>query len=139
MASVRFGTRADGSYIRNYDSDNLVGQAALHMSNLSHVSATLLLREAYDVTFGLYSEEDAKDPMNVMRMHPHEDHVTDGSVMVLMNRIVRAKLPSITGMSLLELMELPPCLLDPLLKSATTKVEDEARAAESLLDNLDNA
>ncbi len=110
----------------------------MHVSNQSQLSATLLLREAYDCTFGIYSEEEAKNPMSVMKMHPHEDFITDGSVMVLMNRIVAAKLPSITGMSLVDLMEMPPSLLEPLLKMANKKVEGEARAADELLSDLED-
>lgn len=101
------------------------------------MGAILTLREAYDFTYGLYTADAAKDPMSVMKMHPHEDFVTDGSVMDLMNRIITAKLPGLTGMSLIDLMEMPPSLLEPLLKTANKKVKDEAAAAENLLTDLE--
>lgn len=115
----------------------MVTKAMLSAKNQTHLGSVVTLREAYDYTYGISSIEEISNPNSTFMMKYHEDSVTDGSVMVLMNRIITSKLPSLTGMSLLELMEMPPSLLDPLLKTANSKVQGEARAADELLSNLE--
>lgn len=107
--------------------------------SVPYPAAVLALREAYDLTYGLVSAVDTVDPMSVHRMHPHEDHITDGAVSELMFRIVSCKLPEITGNSMLELMEIPMCLLEPLLKMAESRSKHESTVANNLMNELNES
>lgn len=104
----------------------------------TYVSAHLMLREAYDLTYGISTEEEVKNPLSIMMMHPHEDFVTDGAVMSLMDRIINAKLPALTNMSLVELMELPTGHLEHLLDIGRRNVESDNAAADQFVADLDN-
>lgn len=139
MASVRFGTRSDGTRIEMLDKDNLVGRSILTMCELGNIGAQLTLLEAYDVTYGLYTESDAKDPIKVVSMHPHEDYITDASVISLAKRIMASKLPTITHTSLENLMEYPKALLEQLLEQAERKVELENQEADKLKTQLEDS
>lgn len=136
MASVRFGTRANGTKIDFLDSDNLVGQSVLKLSNLDNIAAQLALTEAYDITYGIYTATEARDPINIVTMHPHEDYVTDGSVISLAKRIMASKLPTVTHTTLVELMEYPLVILEELLEQAERSVEREAVAVDLLTAQL---
>lgn len=104
---------------------------------MSYVGAHMTLLEAYDLTYGISTEEDVKDPLSIMKMHPHEDHVTDGAVMTLMNRVLDAKLPSLTNMSLVELMNMPVGYLEHLLAIGERNVEGDQAEAKKFLDGLE--
>ena len=106
------------------------------MCGLDIISAQLAMTEAYDVTYGLYSEAESKDPMMVVTMHPQEDYVTDASVITLAKRIMAAKLPTITHTPLSDLMEYPIAILEQLLEQAEKSVERENIAADELASQL---
>lgn len=106
--------------------------------NQTYVSSQLMLMEAYDLTYGMSSEQDVKNPISIMMMHPHEDFITDGAVMSLMDRILNAKLPSLTNMSLVELMELPVGHLEHLLVIGQKTVDGDTKAAKEFITNIEN-
>lgn len=138
MASVRFGTRADGTKLEFLDDDNLIGKTVLNLKSIDNIAGQLVLMEAYDLTYGLYSEEEARDPLQVVAMHKHEDYVTDGAVITLARRVMASKLPATTHTPLVDLMEYPKVILEQLLEQAERKVELENKEADKLKVHLDN-
>lgn len=137
VASAWFGRRDDLSKIGMFDTDNIVGQVTLTGICKDKLEASLILREAYDLTYKIYPQEQSNDPISIMKMHPTEDHITDGEVATLIDRIVRSKLPSLTNTSLLDLIEMPSSILEPLITIANEKVERESSAAEDLLSDME--
>lgn len=138
VASAWFGKRDNLSNIGLFDSDNIVGQVTLTGICKDRIEASLILREAYDLTYKIYSQEESNDPISIMKMHPTEDSITDGGVASLIERVMRSKLPSLTNTSLLDLIEMPSSILEPLIDIANKKVEKESSAAEELLSNMEN-
>lgn len=103
---------------------------------MDNIAGQLALTEAYDLTYGIYTQQEAHDPISIVSMHPHEDYVTDGAVVSLAKRVMASKLPSVTHTSLVELMEYPMAMLEELLVQAERSVEREAVAADNLVNQL---
>lgn len=133
---MRFGTRANDTKIEMFDNDNAVGQTILTVCDLNPLQAKLVMREAYDLTYGIYPSGTPDDPMEIVKMHATEDPYTDGAVVTLMRRVIKSRLPEQTNMSLMDLVSMPMALLEQLLKPAESLVERESADATALANQM---
>ena len=94
---------------------------------VSSVDAQLVLRDQYEVTFGIYNHEQpsAEHPFALILQHWNEDTVTLGPLRGRMKQYIDAQIQKWFGLSFDQFIEQPTYVIELMVAEATERIQAE--------------
>ena len=110
-------------------------ESFLDMPTYDSITNQMLIMEAYETAMGIYPDTD-RSPITLVTMNASTDFMHNTMLERTIDRIIQLKLHTITGMSLMEILDLPTYVLQMLLRSVTKAGIIENRKLAAIEANL---
>lgn len=106
---------------------------------LCSTDAQMVLREAYETTYGIYNHNDktAPRPLALVAMHPSENATVGSTLYERIDQFVELAVIKHFGLSLIEFFELPTDIAKRVLEIAQVRQEAEKRVADGVANQLE--
>jgi hypothetical protein len=107
-------------------------------NRLSSIDAQLVLRDQYEVKYGIYdhTREDAAHPLQLVFQHWSEDTVTNGELHERIKRYIDLDIFKYTGIPFDRFMELPTYEGRLIIDAISQKIKKEAPKVQAAIDAL---
>ena len=120
---------------------NPLWSSFITMDAYDSISTQMLLMEKYEVAFGIQPTTDAS-PISLVTMNEATDILTGGLFERTVSKLIKYKVPELTGLNIKELLALPTYQLKVILRSIASirreepKVNADVQKVKKALDNL---
>lgn len=120
--------------------DNPIRDALKRAPQLHSSSVTLLLREAYETTYGIYNHDrtDPNRPLAILAAHPAENASLGSTLYERIEQFAELNVHKFFGLSFAELLELPNDVVLKILEVSGKRQKFELEVAQSLQNRLEN-
>lgn len=106
---------------------------------LCSTDSTILLREAYETTYGIYNHQnpDPSRPLALIAMHPAEDATVGSTLHERLEQFADFQVAKHFGLSLNEFFELPSDVCTKILEVSAKRQNVEGSTATQMLNQLE--
>jgi hypothetical protein len=104
-----------------------------NLPKLGNVDTQVVMRDLYDISYGIYNHAKAETGLSSVVMHPYENLSEDSYLNRLMLDYIHYSMFEFFHLNLVEYMEMPLHYKYQMKKIARQKLEEREKVAEDLL------
>lgn len=97
---------------------NPLWNSIIEMESYDSITNQMLLMEKYQLKFGIQSPINSS-PIALVTMNENADIITNSLLEATIKRLMKSKICELTGLSIIELLELPNYILQIIIRVAT--------------------
>lgn len=118
--------------------DNRIRIAMEKAPKLCSTDAELLLREAYEITYGLFNHDDmtVDRPLALVAMHPGENTAVGSTLYGRIEQFAELEIAKYFGISLIEFFELPTDVVNKIMETSAGRQAVERKVSENVATQL---
>ncbi len=119
------------------ESINALSNLVLVAPKISSATASILLAESYETTYGIHNHTPTGDPLESVLMHPLEDTSHNSRLYEHIRSYIRKDVFKHSGLSLNEFFELPRDICDVISTECDKKAKAEGQISADVMRDME--